>query len=763
MKIKRMTATFGKLKNSSLELEPGLNIVQAPNEHGKSTWCGFISAMLYGIDTSERDRNGYLSAKTRFRPWDGGEMVGTMELSFGGKDITIQRTTKGTSPMKKFIAVYSGTADFIKNMSGETAGEELTGVTKTVFERTAFIRRPDLKISQTADLEKRISSIVSTGDENTSYTEADSLLRAWQRRLRYNKSTGSLPAHEQALRDAQNRLGLLESSSDEIANLRGTIGRLEKQIDLMEHDLEIHDKLDKRAAFHKLQDAKSAAQSAVEKVNELTKAITKNGHQMTRDDINDVRETAAAVIPLRNIADDAERTLWQAEKDLSDIIAKRNSSPLNGCPEEAVNADISEAKLLEERIRSSKERKPKKLLPIAITVLGIIGIFITSGLLHPFSRWIPAVGPIFELSIPGIIASAIVLAAGIALFFIKPPKKRTDSDVLSDLLAKYNVNSSGKLSSLLSSYMAIVKEEENLRAKRDSAKSSFESSSTAAKEAESKAVLKLSPFMPEVTRGEDVLAALNETESLIEQLTHAQFDMVSAQNIYETLSAEYDESQEIDESYLPVPIRNRQDTLAALSRTRNQLTDATRAYDLATGAQRALGDPAVIEGEIQSLQENIAEETRQYEALDLAIRVLSEANSELQTRFSPLISKKAGDIMQAITDGRYEKLVFDKGFDADAKETDSPVVRNVLSLSDGTADEAYFSLRLAMCQLILDGKDPCPIILDDALINFDDTRCKNALDLLYELSKERQIILFTCHNRESQFMAGKSDVNILLI
>ena len=48
MKIYKMTATFGKLEHAELTLQPGLNILTAPNEWGKSTWCAFLVAMLYG-------------------------------------------------------------------------------------------------------------------------------------------------------------------------------------------------------------------------------------------------------------------------------------------------------------------------------------------------------------------------------------------------------------------------------------------------------------------------------------------------------------------------------------------------------------------------------------------------------------------------------------------------------------------------------------------------------------------------------------------
>ena len=484
---------------------------------------------------------------------------------------------------------------------------------------------------------------------------------------------------------------------------------------------------------------------------------------MTRDDINEIRDTAAAVIPLRDVANEAEKTLWQAEKELSDVIAKRKTSPLDNCTQESVTADIATAAALEEKIKSSKEKSPSRLVPIFITILGLIGLLITSGFLHPFSRWIPTVDKIFSLSVPGVIVAALVMFAGIALFFVKPKKKATDSETLSQLLEKYNVSSSAKLANLLASYTAILRDEEGAKAARDSAKLAFESASSAALSAEEKAVAKLAPFMPEIKSGEQVISALNDTENLIEQLTKAQFDMVSAQNIYDTLSADCDETQEVDESYLPMPIRNREDTLAALTRTRGQLKDATRAFDLATGAQRSLGDPAVIEGRIKSIKEEIEIQTKQFQALSIAVETLSDANSELQTRFSPLISKKAGQILSSLTDGRYEKLVFDKGFDAQVKEATSPVDRNVLALSDGTADEVYFSLRLAMCQLILGGDDPCPIILDDALTNFDEQRCKRALDLLCDMAATRQIILFTCHSREAQYLSGREGVNIQYI
>lgn len=762
MKIKKLSATFGKLKNAVLEPGDGLTVVTAPNESGKSTWCALLTAMLYGIDTSERDRVGHLSAKTRYRPWDGGSMVGTMEIENGGKDLTIQRTTKGAAPMKNLIAVYTGTAQFIRLQDPDSLGQQLTGVSRQVFERTAFIARPEMRVTQTSELEKKIAGLVSAGDENTSYTDSDELLRKWQRKLRYNKS-GAIPALEQELRDVNHAYSLIASSSEEIAALRASMARTEKNIELLEEDLVTHDKLDARAAARKLAEAKKSMETAQERVDRLTGALTVDGRLMTREDTAAIRDTAAAVMPMKKVARDAEKALWRAEKELADASARRAASPLSQVAEEKAAADIQRGRELREKSLTVKEPRVPRWIPVLLCALAVIGLVLTTGLLTPLFRQDLQALKIVGLNIWGIAASLLVGAAGLVLLFIKLPHRRNAADELSDLLAEYRVSDIGKLEALRDTYAALIRDEESKRSARDTARAAYENAGNAAREAEERAVARISAFMPDVKSGEQVLEALNVTERAIDELTRAQFDAVSTRNIYETLLAgqEPDAVPEPDDTYLPIPMRNREETQAALERARAQLAEQTRALDLATGAQRTLGDPAVIEGKAMTLTGEIEELNRRYSALTLAVEALSEANVKLQTRFSPEVSRKAGEIMSRLTDGKYEKLYFDKGFDAGAKEGTSPETHNVLALSDGTADEIYLSLRLAMCELLLGGDDPCPIVLDDALANFDDRRCQNALNVLLDLSKTRQIILFSCHSREADMLEGAEGVKII--
>ena len=71
--------------------------------------------------------------------------------------------------------------------------------------------------------------------------------------------------------------------------------------------------------------------------------------------------------------------------------------------------------------------------------------------------------------------------------------------------------------------------------------------------------------------------------------------------------------------------------------------------------------------------------------------------------------------------------------------------REALYLSEGAADLMYLAVRLAIVELTLPSEEPCPIVLDDALVNLDSARRAAAMEVLGEIAETRQVILFTCN------------------
>ena len=158
----------------------------------------------------------------------------------------------------------------------------------------------------------------------------------------------------------------------------------------------------------------------------------------------------------------------------------------------------------------------------------------------------------------------------------------------------------------------------------------------------------------------------------------------------------------------------------------------------------AMGDPLVLSSSLSSMQEEYEAITGEYEAISLAVDTLKEADTQIQSRFSPELGKLAAEYMSAVTGGRYLDVLINRDFSARTRTSDDSIARDSEYLSAGTLDLMYLAVRLAVCRLALPEGENCPLIIDDALVNLDETRLEQAMELLRQIARERQVILFTC-------------------
>jgi uncharacterized protein YhaN len=85
---------------------------------------------------------------------------------------------------------------------------------------------------------------------------------------------------------------------------------------------------------------------------------------------------------------------------------------------------------------------------------------------------------------------------------------------------------------------------------------------------------------------------------------------------------------------------------------------------------------------------------------------------------------------------------------------------SVEGLSDGTRDQLFLALRLAYIENHCTVNEPCPVILDDVLMAFDDNRAAAALKALRELSAKTQVLLFTHHAHFLQLDTLRTKKNV---
>ena len=227
MEFLHLNATYGRLEQQELHLRPGLNVICAPNEAGKSTWSSFIRTMLYGLPSRDR---GPLADKNRYAPWSGAAMQGRMDVLADGRACTLLRSTRrAVAPMGDFSCTYTGTATHVEGITALNAGEQLLGVPRDVFERSAFIGQNALAVEQSAELERRIAALITTGEEDASFTESYDRLKKQLNRRRSNRTTGQIPALEREIDQLHLSLQELDALERQARQAQEEVSALERR------------------------------------------------------------------------------------------------------------------------------------------------------------------------------------------------------------------------------------------------------------------------------------------------------------------------------------------------------------------------------------------------------------------------------------------------------------------------------------------------------------------------------------------------------
>jgi uncharacterized protein YhaN len=147
--------------------------------------------------------------------------------------------------------------------------------------------------------------------------------------------------------------------------------------------------------------------------------------------------------------------------------------------------------------------------------------------------------------------------------------------------------------------------------------------------------------------------------------------------------------------------------------------------------------------EEQALAAAVRERVERYARLKLAGVLLSRAVERYRLTHQGPVLRRAGELFTRLTGGAYESLRV--GRDEEVIVAVAPDGRELLprELSEGTRYQLYLSLRLASIERHQAGREPLPLILDDAIIHFDEARKTKAFAVLSELSRSIQILFFT--------------------
>ena len=162
-----------------------------------------------------------------------------------------------------------------------------------------------------------------------------------------------------------------------------------------------------------------------------------------------------------------------------------------------------------------------------------------------------------------------------------------------------------------------------------------------------------------------------------------------------------------------------------------------------------LDNLAKIEERLVNHKEEMSTLKNLEQSMNLAKEVLNLAYEKMRTSVTPKFTQNLSATIAHITNGKYKNVVFhnEEGL---IVELENGNYESVSKLSVGTIDQLYLSLRLSMIEELSEEK--MPIILDEAFAYYDTQRLKNILNYLANTYADRQIILFTCTQREKEIL-----------
>ncbi len=426
---------FGKFRERTIDLTSGLNLIEGPNEAGKSTIQSFITGMFYGFFQPGTKRRSYTPHRDKYRPWDQGRYRGVLVCKNEERSWRIERCFDKDNETVNVYDDQTGddlTLDFPYNpvTRQPQVGEKLLGLSKTAFNNTANIaqmtcasvsREADfsaevndklLSVMKTADaslslsaviheLDSRIEQIGSPKKSKTPYGQACQLKKELEEELEesgknqkdYQQLCTQIDRLAEQTAQLQKEKELLEtqirqSAAKELGgrylkaqNLRTRIERIEKEYEkyaiYQSVDLQEIDQTQKRMA------AKAQINRTMEKYRRASQEVEHRIQELnTLYRTLEVSEASEEVLEQFESVYERYLTLGQMGQEIKEMMIRQRNiafhrSRLNPMDEAKLREDIQTWRQLQQQ-KQEKENASHKV-PMPAIVLLVLGVLLILG------------------------------------------------------------------------------------------------------------------------------------------------------------------------------------------------------------------------------------------------------------------------------------------------------------------------------------------------------------------------------------------------
>jgi hypothetical protein len=270
----------------------------------------------------------------------------------------------------------------------------------------------------------------------------------------------------------------------------------------------------------------------------------------------------------------------------------------------------------------------------------------------------------------------------------------------------------------------------------------------------------------ELQRNEDAIAEWQRLQSLLEGATLDQLDERAGALEAAAASVAADLGQAVPVAEQPLAevegrVAHGTDALLAETSARDALRGNLEAR------REALPDVAEAEESMLGAHVEMARVQALADTLDRTLGLLRSAEEQVHRSLAPILAATIERWLPGVSQGAYAEATVDP---ADllvrVKEAATGKWREARLLSEGTREQIYLLLRVAMAEHLVTNGETAPLLLDEVTVQSDAARKRELLDVLHRLSVERQVILFT-HDDDvlawaERHLDGARDASIVL-
>lgn len=737
MKIIRLDLiSFGRFNNYTIEFGDKFNLIYGLNESGKTTISKFIEGVFYGFIKPYLKRTVYTEDYEKYRPWNSENYEGSILVEKDNKRFVIYRNFK-----EKYFNIFNETTgnnetelDGFNQDNLSFPGEYFFKMPSDIFKSTVFSNLKELDAEN-----KNVSSIVdmllNSSDSNN---DSVSFKKALDNLEKMKSNIGTRQSKAKPLGSLYQKKFDLE---DEIKNINKDKKEYEDSLNKLNEYKLRHEKLllnkeklvnlNKKNDIEKIEDAKSYKMQILKEKASLLDRVSKIKYinDIDEDDVNSLEYQNKLLNDNRITFNELSKQKKLLSKDYYQLKAKLSNY-------ETIRDYIDEINNLIEKLNGISKLK------IKLSIIGLIVTVIIAGMIYMmgYTKEIVIAPVLFVLYYILVIISNKFQKLSYNRQLNKIVKKinqitnmsyKNYNEVINDFRYDSNMDKSidylgkleGQLQDIDSKLDSIINEDESSKSKINNILSSSRNLKNIDVEDYRRKKIEYNQLMDRISDKDDQLQKISSEYDFSILLENINSDSIKLEdNDIKDINLL---NREIDES----------------------IEKNAKLFERTKILEKSVNILLEKEERLADINENIQKYENEITSIELAMDLINKSINKLHKNFIPRINKKVSEMMAYSTKDK-DKFRVDENLDVSIY--DGVKFYEQKHLSSGTFDLLSVFIRISVLEELM-GLDYL-MILDDCFVQLDDVRYKKCLDLLFKISNNNQIILFSCQNRDEQLL-----------